>query len=78
MRLAIHEARVSSELMEESPLHHGRAEVMNLDGKVALITGATSDIGHAIAKRYLEADGTVVITDLNANGAKAGEPTAYR
>ena len=42
---------------------------MNLDGKVALITGAASGIGHAIAKRYLEADGRVVIADLNADGA---------
>jgi len=44
---------------------------MNLDGKVALITGAASGIGHAIAKRYLEADVRVVIADLNADGAKA-------
>ena len=44
---------------------------MNLDGKVALITGAASGIGHAIAKRYLEADGRVVIADLNVDGAKA-------
>src|SRR5499426_4138796 len=44
---------------------------MKLDGKVALITGAASGIGHAIAKRYLEAGGRVVIADLNADGAKA-------
>ncbi|RPI40112.1 MAG: SDR family NAD(P)-dependent oxidoreductase, partial [Hyphomicrobiaceae bacterium] len=28
---------------------------MKLDGKVALITGAASGIGHAIARRYVEA-----------------------
>jgi len=44
---------------------------MNLNGKVALITGAASGMGHAIAKRYLEADGRVVIADLNA--AKAAQ-----
>src|SRR5215475_8545631 len=44
---------------------------MKLDGKVALITGAASGIGHAIAKRFLEADGRVVIADLNVDGAKA-------
>ena len=42
---------------------------MQLDGKVAVITGAASGIGHAIAKRYLEAGGRVVIADLNAEGA---------
>src|SRR5262245_64010737 len=44
---------------------------MKLDGKVALITGAASGIGHAIAKRYLEEDGRVVIADLNADAANA-------
>ena len=43
---------------------------MQLDGKVAVITGAASGIGHAIAKRYLEAGARVVIADLNAEGAK--------
>jgi 3-hydroxybutyrate dehydrogenase len=42
---------------------------MKLDCKVALVTGAASGIGHAIAKRYLEADGRVVIADLNDEGA---------
>src|ERR1700694_5597265 len=44
-------------------------ETMQFDGKVAFITGAASGIGHAIAKRYLEANGRVVIADLNVEGA---------
>jgi len=44
---------------------------MRLDGKIALVTGAASGIGHAIAKRFLEADGRVVIADLNLDAAKA-------
>ncbi len=48
---------------------------MKLNGKVALITGAASGIGHAIAKRYVEADGRVVIADLDPTKAAqaAGE-----
>ena len=44
---------------------------MKLDGKVALITGAASGIGHGVAKRYVEAGGRVVIADLNVDGAAA-------
>ena len=43
---------------------------MRLDGKVALVTGAASGIGHAIAKRYVAAGGRVAIADLNLEAAK--------
>jgi 3-hydroxybutyrate dehydrogenase len=43
---------------------------VNLDGKVALITGAASGIGYAIARRFLEADGRVVIADLSVDAAR--------
>lgn len=44
---------------------------MKLGGKVALVTGAASGIGHAIARRYVEAGGRVVIADVNIDAAKA-------
>ena len=44
---------------------------MKLDGKVALVTGAASGIGHEIARRYVAAGGRVVIADLNLDAAKA-------
>jgi 3-hydroxybutyrate dehydrogenase len=43
---------------------------MKLNRKVALITGAASGIGYAIAKRYLEADGRVVVADLDLDVAR--------
>jgi 3-hydroxybutyrate dehydrogenase len=42
---------------------------MQLDGKVALVTGAASGIGHAIAKRYVEAGGRVAIADIDLEAA---------
>lgn len=44
---------------------------MKLDGKVALVTGAASGIGHAIAKRYAAEGARVAIADLNLDAATA-------
>lgn len=48
---------------------------MTLDGKVALVTGAASGIGYAIAKRYLEAGSRVVVGDLNLEAAASAART---
>jgi len=44
---------------------------MDLTGKVALITGAASGFGEAIAHRYSKLGAKVVIVDLNAEKAQA-------
>jgi 3-hydroxybutyrate dehydrogenase len=43
---------------------------MRLDGKVAIVTGAASGIGHGIAKRYVAAGGRVVIADIKLDLAE--------
>ena len=42
---------------------------MRLENKVAVITGAASGIGHAIAARYVEEGSIVAIADLKADAA---------
>ncbi len=44
---------------------------MKLKGKVCIITGSASGIGHAIAKRYVEEGAKVVIADLKEDQAQA-------
>lgn len=44
---------------------------MKLDNKIAIITGAASGIGLAIAKRYAQAGGRVAIADLKLDAAQA-------
>ncbi|MDT4976432.1 MAG: short chain dehydrogenase, partial [Pseudonocardiales bacterium] len=46
-----------------------RAPNDELKGKVAIVTGAAQGIGYAIAHRYAAEGASVVIADINADGA---------
>ena len=43
---------------------------MQLEGKVAIVTGAARGIGRAVAERYAKEGAKVVIADINEAGAK--------
>jgi NAD(P)-dependent dehydrogenase (short-subunit alcohol dehydrogenase family) len=45
--------------------------LFSLDGKIALVTGGGSGLGEAIALGFMQAGATVVIADINEEGANA-------
>lgn len=47
------------------------SDLLELSGKVALVTGAAGGIGEAAARRLHEAGASVVVTDINIEGAQA-------
>jgi len=44
---------------------------MRLEGKRAIVTGAASGFGQAIARRFAEQGAQVAVVDINSDGAKA-------
>lgn len=49
------------------------SEIMNLSGRVAIVTGGARGIGYAIAARLSEAGAKVLIADSDEEAAKAAE-----
>ena len=50
-------------------------QIIDLTGKVALVTGAGSGIGRAASIEYARAGAAVMCTDINADGARATSET---
>ena len=44
---------------------------LELDGKVAIVTGGAAGMGRACCEAFAEADGRVVVADVNEEGAKS-------
>ncbi|MBZ9894501.1 MULTISPECIES: SDR family NAD(P)-dependent oxidoreductase [unclassified Mesorhizobium] len=47
-----------------------------MEGKVAIVTGGSSGIGRAIARRYAQEGARVVVADVREEPVEGGEPTA--
>lgn len=56
---------------EQMLIRKGEVYMSRLENKVAIVTGAASGMGKAIAELYAKEGAKVVVSDLNLDGAKA-------
>ena len=57
-----------------SPNERPIQELMDLSGKVAIVTGATGWLGAAMSRALAEAGATLVVTSRKANRRKSSPP----
>jgi NAD(P)-dependent dehydrogenase (short-subunit alcohol dehydrogenase family) len=57
--------------MDTARISQTASQLLSLEGRVAVVTGAASGIGHGIAIRLAEMGAAVAALDKNANGAAA-------
>ncbi len=57
--------------MNKTNIRQTAGQLLSLEGRVAMVTGAASGIGHAIALRLANLGAVVAVLDKNAEGAAA-------